>query len=356
MTREEVLRLKAAAEAAQQAADTAAADAAANPTDATKAAAAVAADLNATKAWKAWKTAEKELPPVSPADWRVISLGVYLALMLFLSVYLLSLMTRAEPPEKATGELLENCCGADGKNCPSTPTPTSTPANTNTNSPDNSNAVSGNTVNANTNQANSNLTSNSSANQTVNSNGNLNQPANGTPSRSTPNVTPTPTPSPTPAANANSNTSTQNLAEITIPPVVCVERLGRLSADGFLFLIVLFAGMVGAVTRGVFSFIRHHGVGDFSFSWTWFYLFLPFSGAVVSLFLYFIIRGGFYGSPIGKGLILNLFAFVALGTLSGLFAENAMEKLRAVAEVLLAKVPAKVENPKETSKKEKPAE
>ncbi len=109
--------------------------------------------------------------------------------------------------------------------------------------------------------------------------------------------------------------------------------------------------MVGAVTRGIFSFVRHHGVKDFSFSWTWFYLFLPFSGAVVSLFLYFIIRGGFYGSPVGKGLVLNFFAFVALSTLSGLFAENAMEKLRQVAEVLLSKVPPKVENAKEAKNK-----
>lgn len=334
MTREEVLKLKAEAEAAQQAADAAATDATANPTDATKAAAAVAADLNATKTWKAWKTAERDLPPISPTDWRVILLGVYLALTLLVSVYLLAIMAMAEPPEKATSDLLVKCCGVNGKDCPTpTPTPAPTSANTNTNGANNSNATPGNTAVANTNQTNSNAASNT-ANQTANGNSNSN-------ASSTANV------NKTSAANANRETFKQDIPEVTIPPVVCVEWFGRLPADGFLFLIVLFAGMVGAVTRGIFSFVRHHGVKDFSFSWTWFYLFLPFSGAVVSLFLYFIIRGGFYGSPIGKGLVLNFFAFVALGTLSGLFAENAMEKLRQVAEVLLAKVPPKVENSKE---------
>ncbi|HSK73199.1 MAG TPA: hypothetical protein VK892_15985 [Pyrinomonadaceae bacterium] len=350
MTGEGILKLKAEAEAAQAAADAAAADAKANPTDAAKAAAAVAADAKATEAWKAWKMAERDVPPVSPTDWRVILLGAYLALTLLGSVYLLAIMAMAEPPERTVGELRISCCGENNEYCPTpipTPSPTPTPANTNTNSADNSNRVSGNTAAGNTNQANSNATGNTAANQTANDNSN--RQTNAASNRANTNANLSANANQTPARNTNSET--QNIPELTIPPVVCVKYFNRLSADGFLFLIVLFAGMVGAVTRGIFSFVRHHGVGDFSFSWTWFYLFLPFSGPVVSLFLYFIIRGGFYGSPVGKGLILNFFAFVALSTLSGLFAENAMEKLRQVAEVLLAKVPAKVENPKETTNK-----
>lgn len=340
MTGEEVLKLNEDAKAAQQAADVAKADAAANPTDTVKAATAEIADLNATKAWKAWKIAESNLPTVSPSDWRVILLGVYLALTLLISVYLLAVLAMALPPDKTIGDLRIKCCGVDDKSCPPTPTPTATPATT---PADNTNTASGNTAAANTNQVNSNTATNPSTNQTPN--GNLKPAENNPVNQSNSKVNKNPT------ANSNSEGFKQEIIEPTVPAIVCAEYFNRLSADGYLFLIVLFAGMVGAVTRGIFSFVRHHGVKDFSFSWTWFYLFLPFSGAVVSLFLYFIIRGGFYGSPVGKSLVLNLFAFVALGTLSGLFAENAMEKLREVAEVLLAKVPQKVENPNDTTNK-----
>ena len=340
MTGEEVLKLKEDAETAQQAADAAKADAAANPTDTVKAATAEIADLSATKAWKAWKIAESNLPTVSPSDWRVILLGVYLALTLLLSVYLLAVLAMALPPDKTIGDLRIKCCGVDDKSCPPTPTPTATPAAT---PADNINTASGNTAVANANQVNSNTATNSSTNQTTNSN--LKPAANTVTTQSNQNV------NKTSAVNSNSEAFKQEFIEPTVPAIICAEYFNRLSADGYLFLLVLFAGMVGAVTRGIFSFVRHHGVKDFSFSWTWFYLFLPFSGAVVSLFLYFIIRGGFYGSPVGKSLVLNLFAFVALGTLSGLFAENAMEKLREVAEVLLAKVPSKVENPNDTVNK-----
>ncbi len=73
----------------------------------------------------------------------------------------------------------------------------------------------------------------------------------------------------------------------------------------------------------------------------------------MSLVIYFVIRGGFYGSSFGKGVVLNLFSFTALGTLTGLFTDNAMEKLKQVAKMLLADVPPKVENSKEiTDKKE----
>lgn len=344
MTGEEILKLKEDAKATQAAADAAAADAKANPTDAAKAAAAAAAEAKATEAWKAWKIAERDVPPVSPTDWRVILLGIYLALTLLGSVYLLAIMAMAEPPEKTVGEMRVNCCGENNEYCSTpTPTPSPTPANTNTNTADNSNTANDNTAARNTDQANSNTANNTAANQTAN--GNSNRQTNTAQNRANSNA------NQASARNANSDSFRQDIPEAVIPPVVCVKYFNRLSADGFLFLIVLFAGMVGAVTRGIFSFVRHHGVRDFSFSWTWFYIFLPFSGPVVSLFLYFILRGGFYGSPVGKGLILNFFAFVAISTLAGLFAENAMEKLRQVAEVLLAKVPAKVENPKETTNK-----
>jgi hypothetical protein len=267
-------------------------------------------------------------PPISPVSKGVVGLGVYLILVLLLSVYLLSLMIRGEDPSKTIGEMRKECCGPNNEGCP-TPTPAPSPvptaapaAGVNTNS--NSNLTAAGT-NQNTNTVDTN---------TPNGNRNSNKPGNA--EASTNGNTP---------VKPNSNTLAQDIPEVQIPPYMCVAHFGRMSADGYLFFVVLFAGMLGATVRGIFSFTRHLGIKDFSFSWTWFYILLPFSGAPVSLFLYFVIRGGFYGSPIGKGLVLNLAAFVALGALAGLFSENAMEKLRQVAEVLLTKVPDKTSNP-----------
>lgn len=273
-------------------------------------------------------------PPVSPTDWRVIVLGIYLILTLLLGIYLLSIMIMAEDADKAVGDLRTSCCGNDNRNCAPLPTQTANVSNANV-----ANQTAANLVN-------SNATNTANANQTAIANAAANKPANTAANSANANSGAKTTPTPTPIPSSTPNT----IPEISIPPYLCVSHFNRISADGFLFLLVIFAGMLGAAVRGIFSFVRHIGIKDFSFSWTWFYILLPFSGAPVSLFLYFIIRGGFYGSPVGKGLILNLASFAALGCLSGLFSENAMEKLREVAEVILAKVPAKTDSPPKTNK------
>jgi hypothetical protein len=227
-------------------------------------------------------------PPVSPGSKGVVGLGIYLILVLLLSVYLLSLMIGGEDPSKTIGSMRTECCGANDEGCPPTPTPSPIPAA--------APAASGNT-NPNLNSALAVTNQNTNPINTSTANGNNNSNQAGKPAANVNGNTP---------VKINSNTLTQDIPEIQIPPYMCVARFGRISADGYLFFVVLFAGMLGATVRGIFSFVRHLGIKDFSFSWTWFYILLPFSGAPVSLFLYFVIRGGFYGSPIGKALVLNL--------------------------------------------------
>ena len=337
MTREEVAKLQAAAAAAQAELERAAEAANNDPTNAEKAAALKAAETKAAAATAAWQQAQAASESKGPNPWGAGLLGIYLALMLFTGVYLLGVLTMAQRPEATVGELRTNCCGKEDEYCPAAePKPTAAPnpapetvRDTNVN-----NAAVNNAANVNRNAANRgnaavNQRTNATNGQNVNTAANCGICANNdAPARA----------KPSPAGNSSEETQPP-----AIPQIVCVAHFNRLPADGYLFLIVLFAGMTGAVTRGIFSFVRHLGVRDFSSSWTGFYLFLPLSGGVVSLLLYFIIRGGFYGSPVGKSLVLNLFAFVALGTLTGLFAEHAMEKLRQVAETLLAKVPPKVD-------------
>jgi hypothetical protein len=116
------------------------------------------------------------------------------------------------------------------------------------------------------------------------------------------------------------------------------------SAESYLFLIVFLAGMLGGTIRALHSLVKHLGLKDFSFYWSWFYITLPFTSAGLAIVIYFVLRGGFYGGGFGKGLVLNIFSFAALAALTGLFTDNAMERLKQAASTMLAPVPDKVDN------------
>lgn len=263
----------------------------------------------------------------------IVLLGLYLVLTLALSVFLLFSLMTAKDISK-TGKTEDKA-------------ETTENVNTNTNVNNNQNTD----TNVNTNNTNQNTNANSNVNggnvggaNTNGGNTNGKPPTNGTTGNSSMgNSNKTPTPTPTPLK--------QTFYKHDIPREVSARIFGDLTADSFVFLVVLFAGMMGAIIRGIHSFFKHLGLGDFSFKWTWFYLLLPFSGAALSVVIYLVIRGGFYTSSYGEGLSLNVFSFAALAALTGLFSDNALEKLRQVARVLLADVPPKIPNAKEVMDK-----
>lgn len=279
-------------------------------------------------------------PIISPFDWRIWILGIYLLAMLAASSYWLSGLMLADTTEVSKNSDTLSICRQN--------------ANTNTNvsntAVNGSNTASNSNVDANTNPVNVNAnTGNVNANTNVNTNTKVN--ANATPAKTAVNATPDNTAVGN-ASNkpANANTATQDI-QPTVPKIVKVDGFGLfikdgcLTGDGYVFLIVLFAGIVGAAIRGIFSFFWHLGRKDFSFSWLWFYLLLPFFGGTLSLILYFVIRGGFYSGSVGKALALNVFSFAALGALTGLFSDQAMAKLKLVAESLLTKTESKTNKP-----------
>ena len=311
----------------------------------------------------------------SSSNPRIVLLGIYLFLMITLSVVALAILMRADTDAYiADVKTLKSCCSNgsfSNANCSNSNTNNSNLTNTNANANTSTNANT--TVDANVNaitnvNANANVSTNANANINTNvnpkTNTNANVKANATPkTNTTPNTTPTKTnpetnPTATPASTGNTKTEqtiNQRNPEITIPPEVCATFFGLLSADAFVFLVVFFAGMLGAVIRAVYSFTNHLGQSDFSFKWTWYYMLLPFMGGALSLAIYFVLRGGFYGASFGKGLTLNIYSFAAFSALTGLFTANALEKLRLVAVTLLAEVPPKVENSKEVQKKNEEA-
>ncbi len=277
----------------------------------------------------------------SAGELRVVLLGIYLLFAVVFSVFAIGALLMAETDQdKIEAELNGDCppCNANA-NKDAARNPTNTNSNANSNSTGQatpSSSVTPTPVKSATPVANASATSTPTPSATA-------TPKGGT-SDNTANPKPSATPTPTPTP------SKQQFARISIPPKEKVYGFGIITADSYVVLVVIFAGMLGAAIRTSYSFYKHLGLGDFSFSWLWFYLLLPFAGPALSVVIYFVIRGGFYSSSYGEGLTLNLFSFAALGALTGLFSENAMEKLRQVAITLLDDTAPKVQNAQQIMK------
>lgn len=129
---------------------------------------------------------------------------------------------------------------------------------------------------------------------------------------------------------------------------VTIRRDGQLATKGgcftyscpgprpkILLLMVLLAGAMGGCLHGMFSISWYLGIKEFDCSWIVYYLFRPFSGAFIALVFLLIIRAGFY-TPQGaeKDLAVGIAAIV------GIFSQNAVEKLKQIAEAILTKAPS----------------
>ena len=79
-------------------------------------------------------------------------------------------------------------------------------------------------------------------------------------------------------------------------------------------------------------------VGNRELVWRWVcrYILQPFSGTALSVVFYLVVRGGFF-SPQAGFQQTSPFGFAALGAVVGMFSEQAVLKLKQVAETVLAK-------------------
>lgn len=121
-----------------------------------------------------------------------------------------------------------------------------------------------------------------------------------------------------------------------VPATITVELLGfefsHISLEQQLFVIVLLAGALGGLLHSIRSLAWYIGNRNLKWSWAPRYVLLPFSSAILSLIFYFVLRAGFL-SP-GTINDISPFSMAALGSLVGLFAEQALLKLKTVAETL----------------------
>jgi hypothetical protein len=103
-----------------------------------------------------------------------------------------------------------------------------------------------------------------------------------------------------------------------------------------LLLIAISSGAMGSLVHALRSMYWYIGNKELKWSWLAMYILLPFCGAALALVFYFVIRGGFF-VPQGQAGGANPFGFAALSALIGMFSEQAVLKLKEVAETLLTK-------------------
>lgn len=141
-----------------------------------------------------------------------------------------------------------------------------------------------------------------------------------------------------------------SLAQFWLPPLPAEESVPTTSLVTFfrwtfaisdevrLFLIVALAGALGSLVHALRSLYWYVGNRELKRSWLPMYILLPFVGATLGLIFYLVIRGGFF-SPQATVEQTSPFGFAALAGLVGLFSQQAVLKLKQVAETLLMEVP-----------------
>lgn len=104
-----------------------------------------------------------------------------------------------------------------------------------------------------------------------------------------------------------------------------------------LLVIVMIAGMLGALLHTIRSVFWYVGHRDLRASWVLMYFLLPLTGALLAIAFYFVIRGGFF--PQAKADQSNPVGFAALAFLMGLFSAQAGLKLKQVFETIFSPAP-----------------
>ncbi len=129
------------------------------------------------------------------------------------------------------------------------------------------------------------------------------------------------------------------IADSTVRDPKCVSIAGKgflLWDEQRLLLIALLCGALGALLHALRSLSVYVGNRKFRYSWLMMYALLPFSGSLLALVFYVVVRGGFFASNAGVGNT-SPFAFAAMALLVGLFSQVAIEKLKQVAESFFTK-------------------
>lgn len=154
-------------------------------------------------------------------------------------------------------------------------------------------------------------------------------PATGASPQPSPPVSPTP--APTPGARKLPDPEVISFFAGRFKPTIYLETR--------LLLLVMLAGALGSLMHSLRSLYWYTGNRMMVWSWVGFYVLLPFTGAILAVIFYFVVRGGFF-SPQASFENTSPFGFAALSALVGLFSPQATLKLKEIAETIFTKPPA----------------
>jgi hypothetical protein len=112
----------------------------------------------------------------------------------------------------------------------------------------------------------------------------------------------------------------------------------HMSRESLFFVMVAFAGALGSALHGLRSLVDYIGERELRWSWGPFYLVRPVIGALLATLLYVVLRAGLF-SPSSSSQQTSPYGFAAVASLAGLFNDQAIEKLKSVAEELFEKPP-----------------
>ena len=136
--------------------------------------------------------------------------------------------------------------------------------------------------------------------------------------------------------------SENSLVRVRQPDTLRVKLLNwpdRLDDETRLLLLVVCAGSLGSLVHGLRSIYWYLGNRELVWSWVPKYLIQPFGAAALAVVFYLVIRGGFFSAE-SNPQHTSPFGFMALSAMVGMFSEQAVLKLKEIAETLLSKPPA----------------
>jgi hypothetical protein len=111
-----------------------------------------------------------------------------------------------------------------------------------------------------------------------------------------------------------------------------------LSRETLFFVMIAFAGALGGMVHSLRSLAVYVGNRELRWSWVPFYFLKPVLGAALATVLYFVFRAGLFSSSSSTAQT-SPYGFAAIAAFAGLFTDQAVEKLKKVAEELFDKVP-----------------
>jgi hypothetical protein len=135
----------------------------------------------------------------------------------------------------------------------------------------------------------------------------------------------------------------------------------KLDADQHLVVLVLLTSALGGTARSLLELTKRMGDRDLMWRYTLSYAAFPGLGGILALALYIVIRAGFVGFDDQGNL--NVYGYLAISVLTGLFAHLVVAKLRQIAESVFAKDvesegkpgdPAPEERPRASQRRRRP--